>query len=194
MMAASVLRRSHPRIARFVLAALGAAAFTLSVTILGSLSGCAPGPYDLGRRALDQGDPRAAEQYFDQALEAGDRSFEAQRERGAARLAAGDLAGARADLESLAGQRPDDTRLLWLLGQTHGQLEDHVRAAQAYRRYEQLTRDPRAREAAQVRVAQLERTITVTVADSLLEERRGGRAPEPNILCKWLHIERMWNL
>lgn len=172
MMAASVSRRSRSRITRFALVALAGAAFTVS--------GCAPGPYDLGRRALDQGDPRAAEQYFDQAIEAGDQAYEARRERGAARLAADDLAGALADLQALRDQRPDDPRLLWLLGQTHSRSENFVQAAAAYRRYEQITRDPRAREAAQVRVAQLEHAVTVTVADSLLEQRRQGRAPEPN--------------
>lgn len=172
MMAASMSRRSPRRIARFALVALGATLFTVS--------GCAPGPYDLGRRALDQGDPRAAEQYFDQALELGERAYEAQRERGAARLAAGDLDGALSDLRPLTTEHPDDPRLQWLLGQTHSEAEDYASAAQAYRRYEQLTRDGQARAAAQVRVAQLEHRITVSVADSLLEERRGGRAPEPN--------------
>lgn len=172
MMTAFCARRSDPRIARSVPAVLA--------TALLILSGCASGPYELGRRALDRGDPQAAEQYFEQALQAGDRVFEAQRERGAARLAAGDAAGALADLLPLQGQQPDDTRLLWLLGQAHSQAADHAAAASAYARYEQLTRDPRARKAAGVRVAQLQRTITEEAATELLQERRAGRAPEPN--------------
>lgn len=172
MMTAFSARRSSSWIGRSCSAVLA--------TVLLTVAGCATGPYELGRRALDQGDPQAAEHYFDQALQAGDRVFEAQRERGAAKLAGGDPTGALADLLPLQGQQPDDVRLLWLLGQAHSQVSDHASAAEAYARYEQLTRDPRARKAAEVRVAQLRHTITVEAASDLLEERRTGRAPDPN--------------
>ncbi len=142
--------------------------------------GCTTSSYDQGRRALRNGDADAALMHFDQAIEAGIDVFEARRERAAAQLSKGEIEVATADLESLRGEDPTDSRTLWLLGQAYSTAGRHSEAAEVYRAYASATDSEATREKAELRVAQLERVISKGAAQSIVSSTRSGEAPEPN--------------
>lgn len=156
------------RLAALLLAAFGVA-------------GCAStSPYARGRSAAQAGDARTAIAEFDAAIAAGSHVVDATRERGGAKLAAGDIDGALADLTAAQGMGDRSARLQWLLGSAFSKAGRPAEAAQAYRAYESMARSGSAREQVRMRVAQLDAEVTVAAASALRDGLAAGNAPPQN--------------
>jgi len=147
------------------------------------LAGCSPTAYDLGARALEDGNPAEAIEYFDQALDLGEDQFLVLRERGAAHLEAGEAEAALVDLQAARALNDDDARLHWLLGQTNSQLANYDQAAESYRRYQMLVSSRAIRRLAGLRLAQLRQEAAQATADNLAQARQLGIAADPNTVA-----------
>jgi len=157
----------------------------LAVLLLltGALSGCSPTAYDLGTRALDEGDPHGAIALFDESLALDEDRFQSLRERGAAYLETGDPERALTDLKEAQVINDHDARLHWLLGQANSELANYNAASESYRRYQMLVSNRSIRRLAGLRLAQLREDAAFATAENLTEARQLGMAPDPNTVA-----------
>lgn len=175
----ALLLRGEPRRARIH-------GFAARIGLLGLVmlvSGCAPTAFDLGEKALREGDPAGAIESFDAALEAGDDRFLALRERGAARLEMGDPEAALVDLTAARQIRDHDARLQWLIGQANSQLANYDAATAAYQRYQMLSSSRAVKRLASMRLAQLRQETARATAVNLIQARQLGIEPDPETVA-----------
>ena len=150
--------------------------------------GCARSAYDLGRRALDDGDAQAAIAYFDSSIATGRTVFAATRDRGEAHLKAGDVERALADLEAARQIEPSDARLLWLLGEAYTAAHRFQDAAKDYEAYGLATDERGAQRLARRKVAQLRAQHAADAARLLGGRLDRGVKPEDNTVAVFAFV------
>ncbi len=147
------------------------------------LAGCSASAYEQGSSALRDENYEDAVQNFDHSLSLGEEVFFSTRDRGATRLAQGNLEAAAADLEHARSLEPDDARLQWLLGQTYALQKRSAEAADAFRNYKALSSNRSIREQASLKVAQLELQSSTEEAAMIQQARATGTRPAPNTVA-----------